>query len=140
MNHQPYIIQLFGHNTYYILGFQITVVYITKRKGGDSKKCHHFRSFIKNRIPGYAVKNSNKTQRRFFLPKSKIILIVKQLLRQEVVLEYRHQAQTQNVKPLWWFVFIKSLEKHFISLKCIILILTIFIHFSCESNIFTRSE
>ena len=46
-----------------------------------------------------------------------------------VLLEYRHQAQTQNMKLLFQFLVRNPPEKVFISLKCIIIILTVFIHF-----------
>ena len=55
-------------------------------------------------------------------------------------LEYRHQTKTQNMKPLWQFVFKYTSEKVFISLKHIILILTVFIQFLLERAFFTRSE
>ena len=112
------------------MGAWIITVYIKKRRRKKLIKYHHFRGFLQKRIPGYAIKNSNGTQWRIIhLSTNNIIWIVKPLLWHEGVLEYIHQAQTQNMKPLWQFVFRNVTVKVLVSLKCIILIIAIFIQF-----------
>ena len=60
----------------------------------------------------------------------KVIGMVKYLLQYEGVLKYRHQTQTHSMTKLnWHFICKNASEKVLVLLKCISLILTVFIHF-----------